>query len=320
MSSVAITPRSFRNVPGPHHDLLATLGLTARFPDVDRPLTEAEMVELVRGCDGLLVGVDPVTDAVMAAGPLRAIAKYGSGTDNIDLDAARALGVEVTTTGAANASAVAELTIAFVFALARHLCAMDRGIREGSWSRRGGIELAGRTMGIVGYGAIGAEVGARARALGLSVVAHDPYVETADVPLLPLDDLLERADFVSVHVPLVPATAGLIGREEVRRMKPGSHLINVARGGIVDEEAVADALDRGHLAGAAFDCFAEEPLRSDSPLRRAETAILTPHAGAATVDATVRTGTRAVESLAAQLAATAPASRGLTDDEVRRSR
>lgn len=264
------------------------------------------MIELVSGCAGLIVGTDPVTGAVLDAGPLRAVAKYGAGTDNIDLDAAAARGIPVTTTGNANAASVAELTIGLVFCVARGIPAMDRAIRAGGWERRAGLEVADRTLGIIGYGAIGQQVSQRARALSMHVIAHDPFIEEAHVPLQSLDDLLAEADVVSVHVPLVAATRGLIGAEQIARMRPGAALIHVARGGVVDEDALADALEDGRLGGAALDCFVQEPLPAGHRLTRIDNVILTPHCGAATVNAAVRAGTRAVESLAEQLAAVNP--------------
>ena len=194
MTAVAITPRSFRQTPGEHHDLLAESALDVRFPDQDRPLDEAELIELVRGCAGLIVGVDPVTERVLEAGPLRVVVKYGSGTDNIDVGAAERLSVKVSSTPGANARSVAELTIALLLALARHVAAHDRAVRAGSWSRQGAIELAGKRLGVVGYGAVGREVARLAACLAMEVVAHDPFVETAEVDLVGLDELLATAE------------------------------------------------------------------------------------------------------------------------------
>lgn len=297
MMRVAVTPRSFRSTPGPHHDLLANSGFLARFPSQDRPVDALEMAELVAGCDALIVGIDPVTADVFDAGPLKAIVKYGSGTDNIDLEAAASRSIPVVKTGAANAASVAELTIGLILALARKITTMDRHVRSGSWSRSMGVEIAGRTVGVVGYGRIGREVGRRAAALGMNVVAHDPAITQADVSLVDLDELLGRSDVVSLHVPLMPATEGMIDAARIARMRPGSFLVNTARGGIVDEDAVADALEAGHLAGAALDSFSSEPLPISSRLRAIDSVILTPHCGAATVEATVRAGTLAVELL-----------------------
>jgi D-3-phosphoglycerate dehydrogenase / 2-oxoglutarate reductase len=296
VTSVAITPRSFRQTPGEHHDLLRESPHDVRFPEQDRPLDEAEVIELVRGCAGLIVGVDPVTARVLEAGPLRVVVKYGSGTDNIDLRAAERLGVKVSSTPGANALSVAELTIALLFALARRLVAHDRAVRGGSWSRRGAVELAGKRLGVVGYGAVGREVARLAASLGMEVVAHDPLVEGADVTLVGLDELLTSCDAVSLHVPLDDSTRGMIGAQALERMRGGAFLVNTARGGIVDEQALAEALSTGRLGGAALDAFADEP-PSGSPLLGLENVVLSPHAGAATVEATLRTAVQAVRQL-----------------------
>jgi D-3-phosphoglycerate dehydrogenase len=296
MTVVAVTPRSFRQTPGKHLERLRAQ-LDVRFPDLDRPLDEDEMVQLVRGCSGLIVGVDPVTPRVLEAGPLRVVVKYGSGMDNIDVEAAEALGVRVSSTLGANARSVAELAVGLLLALARNVAMHDRGVRAGSWKRITGIELAGKRLGIVGYGAVGREVaGIARRGLEMSVVAHDPLLEDADVPLLPLAELLSTSDAVSLHPPLTDETRGMIGPSELASMKPTAFFINTARGGLVDEVALVDALRSGRLAGAALDGFDEEPL-GDSPLCELDNVLLSPHAGAATEDAVLRTAARAVDQL-----------------------
>lgn len=296
MTTVAITPRSFRATPGPHLDRLRATGLDVRFPVHDRPLRESEMIELVTSCAGLIVGVDPVTEAVLAAGPLRVVVKYGSGLDNVDLEAARMLDVSVRTTPGANTRSVAELTVALLLVLARHVTFHDRSVRAGSWARRTGIELSGRRLGVVGYGAVGREVAGIARALGMNVVAHDPLLTDADVELVELDVLLASCDAVSLHAPLTEETRGLVGARELGLMRHGSLLVNTARGGLVDEGALADALRSGRLGGAAFDVFTEEP-PSASPLLELDTFVATPHAGGATAEAVRRTADAALDAL-----------------------
>jgi D-3-phosphoglycerate dehydrogenase len=297
VTAVAITPRSFRQTPGPHLQRLRTSGLDVRYPTLDRPLVESEMIELVRGCRGLIVGVDPVSAAVLDAGPLRVVVKYGGGLDNVDLDAASARGVTVTATPTANARSVAELTIALLLALARHVVVHDRVVRAGSWSRRVGIELDGKQLGLVGYGAIGRTVGHLARGLGMTVVAHDPAVADADVELLALDELLESSHAVSLHLPLDERTRGLIGARELALMRRDALLVNTSRGGLVDEVALAEVLRSGRLQGAAFDVFAEEPVPPESPLLALDSFVASPHAGAATGDAARRASLQAVDLL-----------------------
>jgi len=298
MSAVAVTARSFRQVPGEHQELLRAAGLPVRFAEADRPLDEEELVELVRGCWGLIVGVDPVTAAVLDAGPLRVVVRFGSGTDNVDLEAAGRRGVRVAATPGANARSVAELTIGLLLALARHLVLHDREIRSGSWSRHTGIELAGRRLGVVGYGAVGRQVAAIAAALGMEVVATDPAVPDADVPLVDLETLLASSDAVTLHVPLADDTRAMIGATQLDRMRPQALLVNTSRGGLVDEPALAQALAAGRLGGAAFDTFEREPPQG-SPLLALDSFIASSHAGAATVEAARRTGVAAVRELLA---------------------
>lgn len=297
MTVVAVTPRSFRNTDGRHRRLLDEHpDVGVRYPDLDRHLDEDEMCELARGCTGLIVGTDPVTAPVLDAGPLMAVVKYGSGMDNIDLDAASDRGIPVRDTRGANARSVAELAIGLLLALARHIPLHDRRVREGSWARETGTELAGRRLGLIGCGTVGREVATLADALGMEVVAHDPYVDTADVAQVPLDELLRTCDAVSLHAPLTDETRGMIGTAELDRMRPSAFLVNTARGALVDEAALAACLDDGRLAGAAFDSFTDEPPLG-SPLVGHDRFVSSPHAGASTEAAVVRTGVAAVEEL-----------------------
>jgi phosphoglycerate dehydrogenase-like enzyme len=298
LSAVAVTARSFRQVPGEHQELLRASGVPVRFAEADHPLDEEELVELVQGCWGLIVGVDPVTAAVLDAGPLRVVVRFGSGTDNVDLEAAGRRGVRVAATPGANARSVAELTIGLLLALARHLVSHDREIRSGSWSRHTGIELAGRRLGVVGYGAVGRQVAGIAGALGMEVVATDPAAGEADVPLVDLETLLASSDAVTLHVPLADGTRGMIGAAQLDRMRPQALLVNTSRGALVDERALAQALAAGRLGGAAFDTFEREPPEA-SPLLAIDSFIASPHAGAATVEAARRTGVAAVRELLA---------------------
>jgi phosphoglycerate dehydrogenase-like enzyme len=296
---VAVTARSFRQVSGEHQDLLAAAGLPVRFAGPDRPLDEGELAELVRGCWGLIVGVDQVTAAVLDAGPLRVVVRFGSGTDNLDLEAARERGVRVATTPGANARSVAELTFGLLLALARHLVRHDREVRAGVWSRRMGTELAGRRLGVVGYGAVGSRVAGIARAFGMEVVASDPLVREAEVALVDLDTLLASCDVVTLHAPLDDATRGMIGVAELGRMRRHALLINTSRGGLVDEHALADALSAGRIGGAAFDAFEQEPPHG-SRLLELDNFVASPHAGGATVEAVTRAGVAAVRALLAE--------------------
>jgi D-3-phosphoglycerate dehydrogenase / 2-oxoglutarate reductase len=299
MSAVAVTARSFRQVHGEHQELLRATGLPVRYAEADRPLGEDELVELVRGCWGLIVGVDPVSAAVLDAGPLQVVVRFGSGTDNVDLEAARRRGVRVAATPGANARSVAELAIGLLLALARHLVLHDREVRSGSWSRHTGIELAGRRLGVVGYGAVGRQVAGIARAIGMEVAATDPMVREADVPLVDLETLLAASDAVTLHAPLADDTRGMIGAAELGRMQRQALLINTSRGGLVDERALAEALAAGRIRGAAFDTFEREPPEG-SRLLELDNFVASPHAGGATVEAVTRAGVAAVRALLAR--------------------
>lgn len=258
--------------------------------DVRLGLSPQELAEAIVGYDGLIVrsGTQVTAQVIQTADRLAVIGRAGTGVDNIDLHAATLRGIVVVNVPDSNAVSVAEHTIALLLALARHLPRADAALRAKGWLRHGlqGIEVRGKKLGIVGLGRIGSAVARRAQALEMEVMAHDPFVSVEyaarqGVSLVPLQELLRQSDFVSLHVPLTERTQGLIGAEELAMMKPTARLINCARGGIVDEEALCAALDAGALAGAALDVFSKEPL-TDSPLLANERVILTPHLAAST--------------------------------------
>ena len=262
----------------------------------ERPgLSPAELCQILGDYDALVVRSQvPVDAAVIAAGTrLQVIGRAGVGVDNVDLEAATRAGITVVNAPTGNTIAAAEHTLALLYGVARKIAAADASLRRGEWTRTKftGLELRGRTLGIVGLGKIGQAIAARARAMEMTVLASDPYVNAEQaahhgVELVSLEDLLARADVVSVHVPLSRATRGMIGTKQLARMKPGAILLNVARGGVVDEAAVATALTAGTLAGAGIDVFEHEP-PVDSPLLGAPNTLLTPHLGASTAEAQV---------------------------------
>jgi D-3-phosphoglycerate dehydrogenase len=302
MTAVGVTPRSFRQTPGEHQRMLTTSDLEVRYPSADRPLGENEMIELFHGCRGAIVGLDAVTERVLAECGLEVLVRYGAGVDNVDLVAASRLGVRVANTPGMNAASVAELAIGLMFALARRITEHNRVVHQGGWKRTVGFELAGRRIGVLGLGAIGRCVADRAAGVGMTVVGHDPLATLAGVPLVSFDELVETSDVISIHAPLTDATARLFDTDAIARMRPGSLLINTSRGGIVDEPALAAALSRGHLAGAAVDCFETEPPGAANPLLGIDNLIALPHCGAATVEAAERTGVLAVDELLRGLA------------------
>lgn len=244
--------------------------------------------------DALIIRSATTVDrALLDAAPrLRVVGRAGVGVDNIDLAAATERGIPVLNAPAGNTVSAAELTLALILSLARRVAEADASVRGGRWerSRFAGIELRGKTLGLVGAGRIGGEVARRAQAFGMETVAHDPYLteeraEEIGVERVELQELLERSDVVTLHVPLTASTRGLIGREELARMKAGAFVVNAARGGVVDEEALAEALAEGRIAGAALDVYDREPLPEDSPLRGCPNVLLTPHLGASTAEA-----------------------------------
>lgn len=257
----------------------------------------------LKGFDAVIVGLQKITREMLEDSNIKIIAKHGVGVDNIDLDAATEFGIPVTITPNANAVSVAELTMTFIFALSKKLVELHRTLYEKrQFVSSIGVELLGKTLGIVGFGSIGKEVAKRALCLGMHVLVHDPYVEANVLKEfgaegVELDELLKRSDFVSLHVPLNERTRHLIDREKLSLMKKTAYLINTARGDVVDENALVEALKSGQIAGAALDVFDPEPLPPDSPLFDCPNLIMTPHVGAHTYEAILRMNMMAAESI-----------------------
>ncbi len=252
----------------------------------------------IADADGLIVrsATRVTADLLDKAERLRVVGRAGVGVDNVDMEAATHRGVLVMNTPGGNAVSVAEHTFALMLALARSVPQSNAAIQAGRWEKAStGMELRGKTLGLVGLGRVGTEVARRARALEMKVLAYDPYVTQAaarelDVELVPLEDLLRRSDVVSLHTALSPATEKIINAETLAKMKRGARLINCARGELIDEAALADALRSGHLAGAAVDTFAQEPPKN-SPLIGLPNLIATPHIAGSTAEAQEEVGT-----------------------------
>lgn len=274
---------------------LAPLVEETRIEVVERlGLKGPELAAALADADAVIVrsGTRITREALEQATRLRVIGRAGVGVDNIDVEAATERGIAVLNAPSGNTISAAELAFALLLALVRRVPAADRSMKAGEWDRRsfGGIELYGKTLGLVGAGRIGAAVAQRARAFGMRVIAYDPYLQAdraaeLEIELVPLDTLLTRADVISLHVPLTDATRNLIGEAELRKMKPRSFLVNAARGGVVNEAALCRALSEGWIAGAALDVFEKEPPPPDHPLRSLPNVVLTPHLGAATLEA-----------------------------------
>jgi D-3-phosphoglycerate dehydrogenase / 2-oxoglutarate reductase len=245
--------------------------------------------------------IDP--EALAAAPRLKVVARAGIGLDNVDVPAATQAGVLVVNAPQSNVVSAAEHAVALLLAVARRVPQADASLRAGQWqrSRFTGVELAGKTLGVVGLGRIGVLVAQRLSAFGMRLVAYDPYVSAPraaqmGVRLLALDELLAEADVITIHLPRTKETVGLIGERELALVKPGAILVNAARGGLVDEHALAQALKSGRLGGAGVDVFAVEPC-TDSPLFAFDTAVVTPHLGASTVEAQDKAGLAVARSV-----------------------
>lgn len=277
--------------------------------DVAVGILPEELVKRLAPCEGLVVRSETkVTADLLDAAPcLRVIGRAGVGVDNIDLEAATRRGILVLNSPAGNTIAAAEHVVAMMFALIRNIPEADHSMRTGAWDRKRfvGQELRGKTLGILGLGKIGSEVARMASAgIGMRVIACDPLVASARAELVGahlvnFESLLGESDVLTVHVPLNRDTRAVVGLAEMRKMKRGARILNVARGGIVDEDALVRMIEDGHLAGAALDVFSQEPLPADSPLRRLEKAVLTPHLGASTEEAQVNVATDVALQIAA---------------------
>jgi D-3-phosphoglycerate dehydrogenase / 2-oxoglutarate reductase len=275
--------------------------------------SEAQLSAACHDADAILARLGVVTAGVIAQAPrLRIIARHGAGSDGIDMLAATARGIVVTTTGPANAGAVAEYTFALLLGLLRRILMADAGMRAGAWCRAPlvGGSLEGRTLGIVGCGAVGSRVARIAAGFGMTVLAAQPGRHDGPsklVPVVPLSALLMQSDIVSLHLRLTPETAGIIGEAAIGGMKRGAVLVNTARGELVDEAALIAALQSGHLAGAALDTYAVEPLAPSSPLRRMANVLLSPHVAGQTDEALSRVGHAAVQAILDELDGRRPA-------------
>jgi len=244
-------------------------------------------------------------DAINAAPSLRVISKHGSGTDTIDKVAAKARHVEVRAAVGANAAAVAEQAMALLLACAKSVPTLNARMHSGHWDKatHKSVELAGRTIGLVGLGAIGQRFARMAKALEMRVIGFDPYASNvpADIEVVDLDTVWRESDAISFHCPLTDDNRGLLNRDTLARCKPGVLIVNTARGGLIDEAAMLDAVRSGHVASAGLDSFAMEPMVADHPFRDEDRIILSPHIGGVTADAYVKMGLAASENVLAVL-------------------
>jgi D-3-phosphoglycerate dehydrogenase len=305
--SLLVTPTSYGKNDARLKSELEDAVARVTYNPAGRPLTSAEVSSLLPGTDGYIAGLDTIDrSALESADRLRVIARYGVGLDNVDLEAAREKGITVTNTPGANAVSVAELALGLLLALARQIPEAASAIRQGKWPRLSGVSLEGKTVAILGLGAIGKQLARRLEGHDCRVTAYDPCADAGfarlhHVELRQLDEVLKEADFVSVHVPLLPDTRGMVNRDLLSKMKKGAYLVNTSRGEVVDEEALLEALQSGHVRGAALDAFSTEPPDSNHPLVALPQVICTPHIGAQTDGATNNMGWMAVRDCLAVL-------------------
>ncbi|GIW94780.1 MAG: hypothetical protein KatS3mg110_2821 [Pirellulaceae bacterium] len=304
-----IVPEAMRDKPdAPYTRLLVEAGFHVvypRNPQLARGLGgEAETIAELAGVRAVLAGGgEPYTERVFAALPeLRVVARAGVGYDRVDVQAATRHGVVVTITPTANHEAVAEHTLALLLALAKNIVANDRRTREGGWRSELARPLRGQTLGLVGLGRIGRSVALRALAMGMRVIAFDvnppqPFVSQHQIPIVPFHELLAQSDVVSLHCPLTPQTRGLFHREVFRQMKPGALFINTARGGLVVERDLVEALTDGTLGGAGLDVFETEPPAPQNPLFALPNVVVSPHVASADTRAMVDMGVEAARCI-----------------------
>jgi D-3-phosphoglycerate dehydrogenase len=269
--------------------------------DVRDDITPEELPAVLPAYEGMVVrSRTKVRQPLIDACPkLKVIVRGGVGLDTIDADYARSKGITVMNTPLASSASVAELAVAYMFALARSIYQASASMKSEKWEKKlfEGDELGGKMLGLIGIGNIGREVARRANALGMTVMAYDPYVKSAEgVKMASLDDVLEQSDYISLHLPKTKESAGMLGADAFGKMKTGVRIINCARGGIVDEQALYVALTAGKVAGAALDVFAEEP-PMDWNLMKLPNVIASPHIGAATKEAQGRVGAEVSQKL-----------------------
>jgi D-3-phosphoglycerate dehydrogenase len=278
--------------------------------DVRTGLPKEEFLKIIAGYDGLIVRSETkvTAEVIRAAANLKVVARAGVGVDNVDVPAATERGIIVVNTPTGNTIAACEQAFALMLATARKLGQANSSMKAGKWERKlfMGVELAGKTLGIIGLGRIGTELAKRASAFDMTPIAYDPFVlpayaEKQGIELTSLDEIYRRSDFITVHSPLVPETRHMISTEAFEKMKPGVRIINAARGGIIDEVALYAALKSGKVAAAGLDVFEQEPAASDNPLVKLDNVIAVPHLGASTQEAQIKVAVDAAESVVAAL-------------------
>jgi len=300
---VLVATRSFGSTSQKPWEVLTEAGCEVVKADMKGEMTAERMIDLLNNnIDGAVVGVVPMTARVLENAPqLKVVSMHGVGVDHIDLDAAERLGIVIANCPGTNDQAVADLALGLMIAVARRIPAADNALRGGQWGKYSGSELWNKTLGLIGYGRIGRGVAKRALGFDMDVLVYDPYIQPDQVglpgvKLTSFEDVITSADFLSLHAALTDETQKMIGAEQLAKMKPTAFLINTARGGLIDEQALFEALSQKRIAGAGLDVFIEEPPLGSSLLTLSN-LVLTPHIGAHTQEAIERMGVMAAQNV-----------------------
>ena len=300
---VLVTPTSFKpDKGGSAMELLRSFSDDLVFNPLGKPLSEDELIPQLADCEGFIAGLDFITRKVIENAPaLKVISRYGAGVDRVDLTAAKERGIVVCNTPGVNANAVADLAIGLLICAARRIPFLDRQTREGQWARSQGIELYGKTVGILGLGAVGKAVAKRAAGFSMKIMAYDPfinaeYAKANGITVATFEEVIKEADFVSLHLPLTEETRNIVSGEVMKGMKKGTIIINTARGGLIDEKSAYELLKSGHLGGLGLDAFEAEP-PGPLDLFTLDNVVVTPHTGAHTAEAAAAMAEVSVKNL-----------------------
>lgn len=299
---ILITPRSFASFSDKPLKMLTERDYKIKRNNTGRPYKKEEMLKLIKDVDGIIIGIDELsTEIIEEANELKVISKYGIGLDNIDINMATNKKIVVTNTPTANVDAVADLTFGLILSLARRVPEADRKTKSAKWGKIIGKSVWEKTIGIIGLGKIGRQVVKRAKGFEMNILVFDivkdkKFAQKYGIKYVNLEKLLRKSDYITIHIPLNDATRNMISYEELEKMKKDAFLINTSRGGIVDEEALYDALRNNKLRGAALDVYNNEPLR-ESPLKELDNVIMTPHIGAYTEEAIENMSIQAAQNL-----------------------
>ncbi len=299
---ILITPRSFASFSDKPLKMLTERGYKVKRNNTGRPYKKEEMLKLIRGVDGIIIGIDELSaEIIEEANELKVISKYGIGLDNIDMNMVTNKKIVVTNTPTANVDAVADLTFGLILSLARRIPEANKKTKSGKWEKIIGKSIWKKTIGIIGLGKIGRQVVKRAQGFEMNILAFDivkdkKFAQKYGIKYVNLEKLLQKSDYITIHIPLNDATRNMISYEELEKIKKEAFLINTSRGGIVDEEALYNALRNNKLRGAALDVYENEPLQ-ETPLKELDSVIMTSHIGAYTEEAIENMGIQASQNL-----------------------